>query len=337
MEKLVSVIVVNWNGVGFLKDCFNSISAQTYENLEVIMVDCASSDESVPFVKENFPQVRVIELKEDPGPPSAINLAARDSEGDYLLILNNDVRLPEDLIKRTAEELQRGENCVVTPVELNWEGEYLHSGIPEYWIGRYLAKFVKLRGRSPFYPSTACCLTTREILLSLPLNEDLFMYEDTEWGWRLHLNRVRIKALPEAFFFHKGAGTKLDCSPRQAFFVGRVVFATCFVCFRFLTFLVVLPILCLSHLRNGFRFLRRKRLASLYSYLGGIIDFFRHPAVWMRARSEVQAQRQLGDWEILKLMAGSIDFEKHARREWMEREHRAQMHERRPARERMLV
>jgi len=275
-RQLVSVIVVNWNGLEFLKSCFNSIFSQSYGNMEVIMVDCDSRDSSVRFVEMNYPLVKVIELKEDLGPPYAINLAAREAKGDYVLILNNDVHLPEELIEKMVEKLEDDENSVVTPVELNWRGEYVHSGIPEYWIGRYLARFVKTEGRSPFYPSTACCMTTRDILLSLPLNESLFMYEDTEWGWRLHLNTIRIKVVPEASFLHKGAGTKLDCSPRQAFYVGRVIFATCFVCFRLPTFLLTLPILSVAHLRNVFRFLRRR---------------------WMAKQTESQVYRTQPRWE----------------------------------------
>lgn len=336
MGKLVSVIVVNWNGLGLLKSCFNSIFDQSYGNMEVIMVDCDSKDDSVRFVEENYPVVRVIKLKRDLGPPYAINLAARDSRGDYVLILNNDVYLPEDLIRKMVEELQRGENCVVTPVELNWRGEYVHSGIPEYWIGRYLAKIVKTEGKSPFYPSTACCMTTKDILLSLPLNESLFMYEDTEWGWRLHLNRIRIRVLTNTSFFHKGAGTKLDCSPRQAFFVGRVVFATCFICFGLLTFLLILPIFSLAHLRNVIRFLRRRRFRSLYWYLRGFFDFFRHLDLWIRTRREVQKRRLIGDWEVLKLMTGSVHFEKSSRNNWMMKQRESQVYGTEPVWESML-
>lgn len=335
--QLVSVIVVNWNGLEFLKSCFNSIFSQSYGNMEVIMVDCDSKDSSVRLVEMNYPLVKVIKLETDLGPPYAINLAARESKGEYLLILNNDVHLPEELIEKMVEKLEDDENSVVTPVELNWRGEYVHSGIPEYWIGRYLAKFVKTEGRSPFYPSTACCMTTREILLSVPLNENLFMYEDTEWGWRLHLNRIRIKVVPETSFLHKGAGTKLDCSPRQAFFVGRVIFATCFICFRLPTFILILPILSAAHLRNLIRFVRRRRFRSLYWYLRGFLDFFRHLDLWIKTRREVQRQRQVGDWEILKSMTGSVHFEKTAQKRWMERQRNTQRYGREHTQKRALV
>ena len=151
--KKVSAIVVNWNGMEFLPTCLDSIFKQDYNNIEVIVVDCASRDESVSWIVENYPKTKVIALQKDPGPPAAINLAAREAKGEYILILNNDVILPEDLIEKMAKELRTDKNCVINPVELNWEGRYVRSGIPDLLFGRYLSYFIKVKGDSPFYPS----------------------------------------------------------------------------------------------------------------------------------------------------------------------------------------
>jgi GT2 family glycosyltransferase len=317
----VTAVVVNWNGRELIPICLDSLLQQSHKDLEIIVVDCASQDESVPFIKSSYPRVKVIELKRDPGPPGAINLAARRASGDCLLILNNDVYLPEELVESMVEELRKDENCVLTPVELNWQGQYVHSGIPEYWIGRYLAKIFKTSGESPFYPSTACCMVTRRILLSTSLNESLFMYEDTEWGWRLHLKKIKIKVPPGSFFLHKGAGTKLDCSPRQAYFVGRIALATCFICFRLTTFFLISPLLALGFARHILRYVRRRHFSSIKSYLRGAFNFFFNIRLWNRKRKQVQNQRSIDDLRVLKLMAGSIQFEKRARRAWLEENH----------------
>jgi len=316
-EKKVSAIVVNWNGMKFLPVCLDSIFKQTYKNLEVIVVDCASKDESVSFIKSNYPLTKVIELKQDFGPPYAINLAAREAQGEYILILNNDVYLPENLVAEMVAELRKDEACALNPVELNWQREYVHSGIADPWIGRYLDKIIKIEGKSPFYPSTACCLVTKNMLLQNPLNETLFMYEDTEWGWRLHLKKIKIKVLPNSFFVHKGAGTKLDCSPKQTYHVGTITLATCFICFKVRTFALVLPILGCEYLRHILRYARRKNFSSITSYLKGILNFFQKIRVFAQKRKAVQRQRLIGDLEILKIMIGSIGFEKEAKRNWM--------------------
>ena len=63
----VSIIVVNWNGQRFLKDCLSALLSQSYANCEIILVDNGSSDNSVRFVRENFPEVKIVELRENKG------------------------------------------------------------------------------------------------------------------------------------------------------------------------------------------------------------------------------------------------------------------------------
>jgi len=63
----VSIIVVNWNGERFLKGCLGALSSQSYANSEIILVDNGSSDNSVRFTKENFPEVRIVALGENRG------------------------------------------------------------------------------------------------------------------------------------------------------------------------------------------------------------------------------------------------------------------------------
>ena len=63
----VSIIVVNWNGEWFLRDCLDALSGQSYRNCEIILVDNGSSDNSVRFAKENFPEVKIVALRENKG------------------------------------------------------------------------------------------------------------------------------------------------------------------------------------------------------------------------------------------------------------------------------
>jgi GT2 family glycosyltransferase len=59
-DNKVSIIVVNWNGQRFLKDCLSALSNQSYANCEVVLVDNGSSNESVRFALENFPEVKIL-------------------------------------------------------------------------------------------------------------------------------------------------------------------------------------------------------------------------------------------------------------------------------------
>lgn len=320
-EKKVSAIVVNWNGIKFLPDCLSSLFNQTHKELEVIVVDCASKDESVSFIKSNYPLTKVIELKQDFGPPYAINLAAREAQGEYILILNNDVILPKDLIDKMVQELEKDKNSVINPVELSFKYQYLSSGCPSAWIGKFLYKIIKIKGESPFFPSTACCLTTGELVLSTPLNEDLFMYEDTEWGWRLQLRKVKLKVLKDGYFLHRGSGSEdTSYSPKQAYFVGRATIATCFICFKIPTLILMLPILACNYLWQVSVYLKRKKFKSALAYTKGHLFFFRKLKVFLQDRRMTQLRREVKDGKILKKMIGSIDFSKRAKSDWIGKE-----------------
>ncbi len=319
VEKKVSAVVVNWNGMKFLPSCLDSLFMQSYKKLEVIVVDCASEDQSVPFIKSNYPLAKVIELRQDLGPPYAINLAARLAEGDYILILNNDVILPEDMLSTLVRKMEEDKGCVLNPVELHWTGEYVSSGCHSVWIGRFLYKLIKLKGDMPFYPSTACCLVPKRIILDNPLNESLFMYEDTEWGWRLHLKEIPLKVVKEAFFFHRGSGSEnTSYSAKQAFFMGRAVVATCFICFKIPMLILMLPVILCNYIWQILVYAKRKKLASIISYTAGHLDFFTKLKVFIKERRRVQKERVIGDWSILKIMTGSMDFAKNARNEWLQ-------------------
>jgi GT2 family glycosyltransferase len=263
----------------------------------------------------------VIELKKDLGPPYAINLACQKAQGEYILILNNDVILPKDLIEKMVKELEKDKNCALNPVELSFKYEYLSSGGPSVWIGRFLHKIINLKGDRPFFPSTACCLTTKDLILNNPLNEHLFMYEDTEWGWRLQLMRIKLKVIKDGYFLHRGSGSEdTSYSPKQAYFVGRATISTCFICFKMRTLLLILPILFCNYLWQVLVYLKRKKFQSVWAYTKGYLGFFKKLGVFFKDRELTQKTREIKDREVLKLMIASIDFEKDAEADWREKE-----------------
>ena len=94
-SDLVSVIVLNWNGKRFLKDCLDALSHQTYQALEVIFVDNDSSDGSVDFVVEHFPFVRVVTLDRNYGFAGGNSKGLGFCHGEFVVLLNNDTRVED--------------------------------------------------------------------------------------------------------------------------------------------------------------------------------------------------------------------------------------------------
>lgn len=111
----LSVIIINYNGISFLKDCFYSLN----DNLqgipfEIIVVDNNSQDMSCDYIKKNFPEVILIENKENLGFAKANNLGVKKAKGDTILLLNNDTILQDHLLPAIGTLYKKQENGIVT-------------------------------------------------------------------------------------------------------------------------------------------------------------------------------------------------------------------------------
>ena len=106
-SPLISVVVLNWNGVHCVEGCLVSLQAQSYHPLEIIVVDNASTDKSVDFIRMNFPEVKMILNKRNLGFAGGNNIGIKASRGRYIMILNNDARLDPDCIKELKRSIEK--------------------------------------------------------------------------------------------------------------------------------------------------------------------------------------------------------------------------------------
>ena len=107
-NKKVSIIVVNWNGERFLKDCLGALSGQTYANCEIILVDNGSSDNSVCFTRENFPEVKLVALRENTGFTGGNAAGLEVAVGDFVGLVNNDARPEKTWLENLIQPMLRG-------------------------------------------------------------------------------------------------------------------------------------------------------------------------------------------------------------------------------------
>jgi len=128
MQKLdLSIIIVNYNGKHYLKDCLDSIANYcSSTSNEIIIVDNNSSDGSQEYLKENYPEIRLFEEKENLGFGKANNFGVKKSIGEYILLLNNDTILIQDIMP-VVEIAKRSEVGAVGVRMLNEEKQYTTS------------------------------------------------------------------------------------------------------------------------------------------------------------------------------------------------------------------
>ena len=103
----VTVIVTNRNGLQHLDECFGSLREQTFTDFSVVFVDNASSDTSVEWVQEHYPDTEIIVHESDTGYSTSANDGIRAAEGAYIVLLNNDVRLEPDWLEALVTSMEQ--------------------------------------------------------------------------------------------------------------------------------------------------------------------------------------------------------------------------------------
>ncbi len=123
----ISVVVLNYNGLKHLDPCFRSLTALDYppNRLELLLLDNGSSDDSLTFMREHFPSVRLEESGSNLGFAAGNDLGAERATGEYVAFLNNDTRVEPNWLKEMVKSLAwSDDNTVCTSsLMLDWAGE----------------------------------------------------------------------------------------------------------------------------------------------------------------------------------------------------------------------
>ena len=88
MEKKVTIVIPNYNGKRFLDDCLSSLERQTSKDFETLVIDNASQDDSVSYIREHYPWVKILALDRNYGFCHAVNAGIRSAESSYVFLLN---------------------------------------------------------------------------------------------------------------------------------------------------------------------------------------------------------------------------------------------------------
>jgi len=192
----VSVIVLNWNGREYLESCLPALLAQTYANLEIIVVDNGSTDGSRQLVRESFPGLRLIESPVNLGFAAGNNLGLRAARGSLVALLNNDAFPEPDWLQNLVtvmESSPRIGSCASRMVLDADPGRIDSAGIEIDLAGfawdRLGGRSVEASESSPTEVFGACAgaaLYRRVMLDDVGiLDEGFFAYlEDVDLAWR---------------------------------------------------------------------------------------------------------------------------------------------------------
>jgi GT2 family glycosyltransferase len=216
LGKTVGIVIVNYNGLLFIKECLDSLNKIDYPEARIVVVDNASSDGSPEWIVQNHPQTQIIRLTDNFGFSRANNEGIRwclANNCEYVLLLNNDTLVEADFLQRIMEHADS--NSLLVPRIYFYDNKKIinnNAGSFDFWRGITIPWFY---GREDSKASqqvqivsmaSACALLIpRDVFSKIGfLDEKYFLYwEDTDFIVRSTNQGFVIKFIPQAVIYHK--------------------------------------------------------------------------------------------------------------------------------------
>lgn len=215
----VSVVIPNWNGKKFLADCLDSLLAQSYGDLEIIVVDNGSKDGSIEFLSSNYKQVKVARFEVNTGFSVAVNRGITESSGEFVALLNNDTVVDSQWISEMVSVLEAHPEagscgCKMLAYDdhslLDGAGDgYRRGGLPGRIGHREIDQGQFDTQRYILGACGGAALYRRCLFDDIGLfDEDYFAYlEDVDLGLRAQSAGYKCLYVPTAIMYHLGCGT----------------------------------------------------------------------------------------------------------------------------------
>lgn len=312
MNPLVSVIVLNWNGRKFLKECLDSLLRQSYDDFEVIFVDNGSSDGSPEFVRSNYPNVRVLALPQNIGFAAGNNVGLDHCRGEFVVTLNNDTKVDPEFVSRlvaagkaddriglvAAKMLNYYHTDRIDSVGLTVAGNGLgyNKGIAEVDRGQY-------KEPGPvFGPCGGAALYRRAMLSEMGFFDGDFFayYEDFDLAWRCRLAGWQAVTAPGAVVYHIHSATSGEWSPFKVYHTHRNKWYVIVKNWPTTILISYLPkVLCYDIAALILAAMRGQGKSALKARL----DLLRHLPTLIKKRKEIQSRRMLTDGQVLSLFS----------------------------------
>ena len=234
--KKVAVVILNYNGRKFLEQFLPIVLANCPDWAEVVVADNASTDTSVAFVRECFPDVRLIENGSNGGFTTGYNLALQQVEAQYYVLLNSDIEVTPHWIEPVVEMMDSDPQiaaCQPKILSYYHKDEFEYAGACGGFIDKYGYPFC--RGRvfqhlekdkgqyetpmEVFWATGACMFVRADLCHQMGGLDDSFFahMEEIDLCWRLKNEGFKVFCCPESKVYHIGGGTLPKNSPRKTY------------------------------------------------------------------------------------------------------------------------
>ena len=231
-----AVVILNWNGKKMLERFLPSVTAHTKGDAEVIIADNGSTDDSLDFVRAQYPGLRIIELDKNYGFAGGYNRALQQVKADYYVLLNDDVEVTPGWIEPVVAQMQQHpDTAICQPKLLMYDqrdtfeyaggaGGFLDKYGYPFCRGRMFTSLEQDNGQynTPseiFWASGAAMFVRADVWHQLGgLDDDFFAHmEEIDFCWRAKNAGYRVEYCPQSTVFHVGGGTLPKSNPRKTY------------------------------------------------------------------------------------------------------------------------
>lgn len=231
-----AVVILNWNGKHMMERFLPSVVANTTGNAEVVIADNGSTDDSIEFLKANYPTLRIVQLDKNYGFAEGYNRALAQIEADCYVLLNDDVEVTPHWVEPVVEQMEKHpDTAIVQPKLLMYDqrdtfeyaggaGGYIDSYGYPFCRGRMFDTVEKDHGQYDdaceiFWASGAAMFVRADVWHHLGgLDGDFFAHmEEIDFCWRAKNAGYRVEYCPQSVVYHVGGGTLPKSNPRKTY------------------------------------------------------------------------------------------------------------------------
>jgi len=234
--KRVAVVILNWNGKDFLRKFLHSVVQFSKEDARVIVADNNSTDDSIAFLREHYPNVEIIVNKHNYGFAKGYNESLKHVDAEYFVLLNSDVEVTENWIKPIIDLMDNDKSIAACQPKLKdynnkdyfeYAGgaggfiDYLGYPLCRGRIFNHLEKDInQYNNETEIFWATGACMFVRSAYFNQVngLDNHFFAHmEEIDLCWRLKNLGHKIMYSPHSTVYHVGGGTLNKINPRKTY------------------------------------------------------------------------------------------------------------------------
>lgn len=304
-----------------MDDCFQSLRQTDYPAFKTYLLDNASTEDDIAYVRQHYPEVEVIRVIVNRGFCAAYNQAFRHCTGKYFVCLNNDVKVKPHWLKHLVEVAENDESiATLQPKIVSFfdENKFEYAGASGGMMDVYGYPFLRGRMfdtmeddrgqyndvREIFWASGAAMFIRKSVLDEVGgFDEDLvFHMDEIDLNWRMHLHGYNSKVVPQAVILHVGGATITPASFKKMYWNHRnsiYLMLKNYGLFNVFTKTpvhVLLDYVAIAYSILILNFTMARAILSAHFWL------LTHLPMMLKNRKIVQSKRKTGDDVVLKKM-----------------------------------